>query len=428
MNILNIGMESIAFQSGAFFKALTLIIEDMRASGIHKVEELGKFAVRIDQCIYEHSGIMTTTRFLQNYANDYICVPSVTRGNVLNSTGFNKFLKEKFNPEKMSFYNLERTGWIDPANARVSGAFSMVNFKMYLGDMDMVSKHYTPEESASVILHEVGHAYTFLQFLADSVVVNTVLQRTYEELTNGTADKKVKLILTKAANDMNIEGREWLQAVSDTTDCDVAFRLLATAVNIEPRAMDNKRFFSQDACEELAEIFSIRHGAGRALLTMRSKSVGRKINYTGLYMTAIGFAVAGMLVAPLAPVAGFPMAAVGIMATLQTATNHVQAVSSLPDITSFKQSATKIRNQFVEQIKTAKLPKEEIAAIVDSIELADKLIQGYSNDFDPGSLARFLDMFRREKMDARSSREYTDKLEVLVANDLFIRAAQLAAR
>jgi hypothetical protein len=43
-------------------------------------------------------------------------------------------------------------------------------------------------------------------------------------------------------------------------------------------------------------------------------------------------------------------------------------------------------------------------------------------------MIRFFDMFRRGRMDARSSREYTDKLEVLVSNDLFIRSAQLAAR
>lgn len=428
MKILELGNESIAIQSGAFSKALTLIIEDMRASGIRKVEELGKFTVRIDQCIYEHTGILSTVRIAANYNNCFVVIPSLTRGNALNSASFNKYLSENFDAARLSFYNLEQKGWIDPANSRVGGAFSKIEFKIYLGDEDMISKRYTAEESASVIIHECGHAYTFLQFMADTIVVNAVLQRSYEQLTAGTADKKIKLILTNAAKDMRIDNTEWLQEVTDDTDAGVAYRLLVSAVQIEPRFMDNKRYFTQDASEELADIFAVQHGAGRALLTMRAEGKYGKVNNTVLYMQTVAVSLA-VLAAPVicGPVA-IPMAIMGLFLCAAAVYGEVKFAATCPDITTFKQTATKIRNQFVDNLKSGKLPKEDVAAMIDNITLADKLIQNYSGDFDPGTMSRFFDMFRRGKMDARSSRAYTDKLEVLVANELFVRAAQFSNR
>lgn len=423
MKQLNIATESIAFQTGAFFKDLTLIIQDAWGGATRSKEDDSKVAIRIDQCVYKHTGISVSTRFDHDWDNSCICIPSLTRGNVLNSADFNKFLEKNFN-SNTSFLDMERKGWIDPAASRVSGAFSEVVFKMWLGHI--FNDKYSAEESAVTILHEVGHAFTFLQFMADTVIVNHVLQRTYQELTSSNADKKIKLIVTKAASDTSIKNRDWLQSITDETNGEVAFKLLATAVYIEPRDMDNKRFFSRDACEELADIFAVRHGGARAMLTMRAKE--KWVSRSHQYLAIIGFAMAGLVVATVAPPPGILLFACSTVQLISNLIGHASMAIDTPDITSFKHKATKVRNQLVEQIKTSKLPKEEIVAIVNNIELADQLMQNFDAEFHRDAMTRFFDMFQRGQMDARASREYTDVLERLSANDLFIRAAQLGAR
>jgi hypothetical protein len=423
MNLLFLGNESIAFQSDAFFKALTLIVKDLRDSGEKSQDAVNKFCVRVDKCIYEHTGILTNALVLNGYDNAAVAVPSLTRGNVLNRAQFNKFLEKHFDADKLSLYNLEQKGWIDPSNARVGGAFSEIMHKLYIGSLFLFTRTFTPEETAAVILHEVGHAYTFLQFLADSIVVNVVMQRTWAELTNGQPDKKVKLILTKAAKDMGMEGVEWLQPVEDTTSADVAIKILASAVQIEPRRMDNKRYFSMDTAEELADIFAARHGAGRAIVTMRSKFVSVNGKSYGI-LVGLAWAFAGLLATPLLGPVGVGLMLGGGWLTYQGAAEAARE----PDATTFKQNATKMRNQFVEKIKLMDLPKEELVEEIASIELTDKIIQTYAGDFDTPTIVKFIDMFRRGKMDARASREYTDRLESLAANDLFVRAAQLGTR
>ena len=99
------------------------------------------------------------------------------------------------------------------------------------------------------------------------------------------------------------------------------------------------------------------------------------------------------------------------------------------DPTSFKKSATKMRNQCVENLKLTQLPKADVDAILASIESIDELIQtSHENPAAAPAMVRFMDMFRRGKMDARSSSDYNDKLEALVSNELFVQSAKLGNR
>jgi 5-hydroxyisourate hydrolase-like protein (transthyretin family) len=326
MKILNIGNESIAFQSGAFFRDVTLIVTDLRAMGA-STDSMAKARERITKCIYDHTGIVVRANDIQNSDDAFIMIPAMSRGNVLNHHEYAKRLETYFRPEILRNYDgLYQKGWIDPANSRVGGEFSKFIYNMYIGHDFFFGKEFTAEETAGVIIHEVGHAFTFLQFLADTIIVNNVLLRSYQELTNGKPDKKVKLILSKAADDLEIKNREWIQTVEDDEDGTVAFKVLAAAVQIEPRKMDNKKYFSQFAAEELADIFAARHGAGRAIISMRSKFRMGSRNYN--YMRIAAFTVVSMMTALVLPQVGLPLSAFGMMLMMVTVNQHAERAAN----------------------------------------------------------------------------------------------------
>lgn len=423
MKQLTLGNESIAFQTGDFFKDLIKLITDIRDSGARTEQDFAKHMIAIDKCIFDHTGITCSSQPIPDYENAFVILPMMTKGNVLSRPDFRKFQQKHWDADTISFLNVEKKGWIDPANSRVGGAFSEIVFRTYVGTYYFTDKRSTVEECAATIIHELGHAYTFIQFIADTLIVNNVLQRSYQELIDGKPDKKIKIILTKAADDMCIKNRDWLEAVNDETDEAVAFRLLVTAVQIEERKMDNKRYFTINAAEELADIFAARHGAGRAIVSMRSKRISMPRQSYDI-MQNVAWTIFWAVFIPFSPLGGGLLASVGALATIL----GFSRAGSEMDITKFKQEAQKMRNQFVENIKVGKLPKDQIAAIIDNINFTDKTIQSYQGSIDQPAVVKFMDMFRRGKMDARASREYTDKLEVLVANDLFIRAAQFGTR
>ena len=90
MKQLSLGNESIAFQDGAFFKDLTLIIQDFQNSDDRSDAAADKYLARIDRCIYDSTGILTASRLLESYDNAAILVPSLTKGNVLYGPSFSK--------------------------------------------------------------------------------------------------------------------------------------------------------------------------------------------------------------------------------------------------------------------------------------------------------------------------------------------------
>lgn len=423
MKHLSLGNESIAFQDGSFFKNLTLIIQDLHESGDRTPEKVDNYLSRIDSCIYESTRILTLTQLWKGTDNAMVLIPSLTKGHVLYGPSFSKWVSDNFDADKNSFSNAQKNGWVDPKSSRVGGAYSEVMHRIYIGTNVLLDKRYTAEEVASMFVHETGHAFTFLQFLSDTVMVNHVLQRSYQELTSSNANVPVRTILDKSAKDLGIEDNTWLQDISNDTDKEVAFKLLVTAVSIDKRGMDNKRFFTQDASEELADIFAARHGAAKAIVTMRSKlgpGSQKEIASLRLATTYAAFTALSILISP-------PFVILFGLLTMVSVWFSFDTAADIRDETSFKQSATKMRNQLVEQIKQSKLPKEEVQAILQSIVTIDQAID--ANRISPASIpviVRFVDMFRRGKMDARSSRDYTDKLEVLVSNELFVRAAQFA--
>lgn len=424
MKQLSLGNESIAFQDGSFFKNLTLIIKDLRESGTRsKGDKADSYLSRIDRCIYDTTGILTMSTLWNDFDNAIVLIPNLTKGHVLNGPSFAKWVEKNFNANNNSFSNAQRNGWVNPQTSRVGGAFSEIMHRAYIGTGVVLGTRYTPEEVAGMFIHEVGHAFTFLQFMSDTIMVNHVLQRSYQELTSGNANVPVRTILDKSAKDLNIEDNTWLQDISNDTDKEVAFKLLVTAVNIDKRGMDNKRYFTQDASEELADIFAARHGAATAVVTMRAKmgpATTKEIMDLRHSFLFAAFTALSIVVAPVyALLFGF--------LTIVSVYLMFDSAGSTPDITNFKQAATKMRNQLVEQIKQSKLSKEDIQAVLQNLIVVDQAID--TNRITPVDIpviVRFTDMFRRGKMDARSSRDYTDKLEVLVSNNLFVRAAQFA--
>lgn len=423
MEHLNIATESIAFQTGLLYKELTAIFKDCHSVAKHTEESLNAIFTRVSKVTLEHTGISTMVQQYPGSDNAFVLIPALAKGHVLNNVNFNQFLGKYFDIDKSSFHDLEKKGWLDPVNSRVGGAFSEIIFKVFMSDVFIKPGKYTAEEVASVYLHEVGHAYTFIQFVADSVIVSHVLQRTQQELMGGNADGKVKILLTKAAEDVRLTERDWIQVVKEDTDKTAAFNLLVTAVALGTNNRDGKQYFTKDASEELADIFAFRHRAGKALLTARSKfpTGSMTIFGTGDVVRGVFLVVAAVVSAPLSGGVGIFMGILGATITAWA----LEEAATVPDVHTFKYEAQKIRNQFVEILKQSKLPKEDVAEAIDGIETADKLIQNYKKDVDPTLLVRFMDMFRRGKMDQRATREYLTKLEDLSANDLFIRSAEL---
>lgn len=425
MKVLKLGLESISFQSGDFYRELTDIIVAARTGEKTKKakEEVGK---QIALCTAKHTKIQTTVEFIDNYNNACIFPKFFAPENVLYANDARALFKEYY--DMLSDIRAGSTveGWINTANSTVGGEFArLVHATYYDTDFIFSNKKFSAEGAASVILHEIGHGYTFFQFLADTVMLNVVLQQTYQELVGAKDEREIKMIITRNRKRLKLENAsDWSEEIY-SKDKGTIVKVMATEAVLNRNKQDNKRYYTQNTAEELAEIFCVRHGGAKGLIEVRQYFASNfnlaevSFGILGSCMAAAAAILGAMLLPAIAPVA---MVVAGL--SLLTAAAGAAAAATVPEFTKFSQTIGKIRNQLVERLKQGNLPPELLKETLSCIEAAVKAIND-TPDSDVPFVIRFFDFMRSDKRNSVAWREYTDKLEHMATNELFVRAARL---
>lgn len=429
MKVLNLGLESISFQSGAFYRELTEIITKARAGDVKDKkarEEVGK---QIALCTAKHTNIQTTVEFIDNFDNACVYPKFFTPENVL----YNHSAKEIFKRFYSELADIRAgstiEGWINTATSTVGGEFAKLTHSTYYDTSFIFSnKKFSAEGAAAVVLHEIGHAFTFFQFIADTVVLNVVLQQTYQELMGAKDGKDIKMIITRNRKRLKLENAsDWSEEVY-SKDAGTIVKVLATEAVLQRSNSDNKRYYTQNTAEELAEIFAVRHGGANGLIEVRQYFASRfniadfNFGIIASAMTAAAALLATALIPALAPVA-----AIIVVGAVVVAGGGFSAAATMPEFTKFSQTIGKIRNQLVERLKEENLPADVLKETLSCINTAVKAIEN-TPDQDVPMLVAFFNFMRLDKKNAAAWREYTDKLEHMATNELFVRAASLVSK
>lgn len=447
MKTLNIATESIAFQSKAFFRSLVALIKDYRTSDKSTLARATTLR-NISMTISEHTNLLISVR--ESGATDtnaMIIYPLINPHNVISNRDLKaEVVKIVQSANRKRFPEIVE-GWVDPVSATVGGYFANIPHAMWIGSDMLDSKIFTEEEIAGAILHETGHAYTSLQFVADTVISNIILEEAARKYAAEPDYKKSRIILDQASMDVGDNDRTWTYEITDSTTKEVGVRVFLMHAQAARLAADNKRKYTYNNCEELADIFAVRHGAGEALMTLRAKYAANKLNTgtarfnrTSTYfflMTRLVMAVAGGVVGGMITVNSIPTVAPGIGALI-VAVNVINAVGavkeiatnfglalSAPDMATNRTMITKVRNQMINALKDTDLPADARKELLKGIDAGFVILSDEINEADTTFVELLVDFFDRGRVDRRLSREYTDRLEMLTNNELFAKAYKL---
>ncbi len=426
MKILNLGLETIAFQKGQFYKDLTDIIVRARAGSKDKASK-EQVAKDIALCTAKYTNIQVTVEFINNFNNACIYPSIFTKESVFYGQGMAEAVKTYYDELAKIGKGRKLEGLVNPATSTVGGEFAKISHKSYY-DTDFIfsSRQFSAEGAAAVILHETGHAYTFFEYMADTVMINLTLNDAYQDLMKATDDTGVRMIVERTRKMLDIDQPGgWVQDIGKDKDANSIIHILATEASVCRSKTDNKSFYTQDVAEEMAEIFCIRHGGSKGLIEVRQYFRDRQelseMNF-GILASAV-LAAIGAVTIPLTGGATSVLLFVGLAGMFAGSV----AAASMPDFTKFSQTIGKVRSQLVQRLKDANLPKEVIEDTLRGIDAAEAAIKDTPDDKLPFAVA-FFDFFRSSKRDARAWREYTDKLEEMATNALFVRAARFGLK
>ena len=418
------GNESIAFQDGSFMRDTTEAVNQFRNGYLNKAGFCNLFA----KITEKHTNIWVTLSIEDELYNAYIYPSWLCSANALAHPNYRKY--EQFT--RMGFRANEKplTAYINDKTSKVGGFLTEIENKMVICSSYLENKEYSDAGVASVLIHEVGHAYTFFQYSIRVVVFNAALNQASQNLSKARNYEEVKIIFNETCDVLDISEREFIKETKNTDNRVTQYTYLASNMgkvfDVLPN-FDVSDKFTQDAAEELADIFVARHGGAKARMEMRAhyeKYSGSKtiVKSTMVHFAKIASMIGLVVVAPASSVVSITGCILGIGSIVKLY-GFIKTHTSISGYTTAFQQIKKMQNQLIEQIKESKIKdKSLINSIEEAMSYGDQLLATVSNN--DSAFYTVMSFFNTSMRDARGMRFYQDQLEGLTSNRLFLSASK----
>lgn len=262
MGRCNFSMESIQRQSNDFFNALTDAVAKLRSSGDWSTASVKKSFIA--QVIKEYTGLNIVLYVKEGWSMT-IRLGHLTANHVFVDGATSNVASKIIDVTKTSL-----KGTIDTKNAKVSGVFCDVVSDIIIGTALFKPGKFNDAQIAACILHEVGHAFTYFQFMSTVAYGNLVVQQTINNVFMSN-DYKTKQIHLKQAEEVlglekDVSIEDWVDTSKENLEV-----ILITRFYRELKSRSDSIYYDVRNCEQLADTFVAKHGGAVALAEANHK-------------------------------------------------------------------------------------------------------------------------------------------------------------
>lgn len=323
----------------------------------------------------------------------------------------------------------EAIGWVDRKNVKVHGIFSKIEFPTKISYGTLLECE--ADVIAAILLHEIGHAWTLLEYLSGIVTRNYAMGAVAQAIMGQTErENKVLIIdtlkheLTNKTNYPHLENQEYqsttgrkfqihgdildTQTVVDSKSGEELTLYLMNAA-IKPFYSDNGNYFyDSSGAEFLADQFAARLGATGALV--------KGLHHIHAMHMERSILIRCLVIAVELIVLIHPIAALVVIASIGLTPYQLKQYDDPKD------RITRLRNELVDALKNMDLKPEDRHRYVKDIEYCNTLLTEYNRYF---SIIAFVSrMIFPSKRRAYNDMLMQKKLEGLANNNLFATATK----
>lgn len=290
--------------------------------------------------------------------------------------------------------------------------------------MLIVKYKLTADEIVAALLHEVGHAFTHIEYVYKSVyVTSVVMDNIAEAASKGYSVTRTLNLVYKNA----LDGEEDLTKMNDVK----ALIKFSDKYMEQTLRMNEPNNHSYTDSEQLADQFAGRFGLGEPLgrALYKLHNYGSSIDtvsgdtsivfkaFITLVLVIVGFIAAMPIMIVILATFAYIFLLLSIVLIMTGGANAEELIYDL-DRRRFK----RIRNELIHSVRTMSLDKKEIKSIITNIGIIDKIIETTSKDVD------FIDKVVGNLPWAKASfnlKLLEQKLEDLTENELYLASAKL---
>lgn len=424
-----ISLEAIRYQGKS------LLLHDLRIAfekfiKTDKQDNLSFSKLGLDRIVKRHTGLAIDFKFIADPAEvNAMATPPILDLNsplldYLKHFGSHNLLEQNaVGHAQVLTFSKDLRGQIDRKTGKVSGIFSKIPVTVMVGQGLWKTANLSADEVAAVLLHELGHVFSFFEVLTQTATTNVVLQSAVQAL-RGSDDEKLRLKLvfeTAGALGVTLEDPKAL-AQKDVKDAVFTTVFLKAIASKSSHSAANSAIYDLRAGEFLADQFAARHGGGRALVTGLDKimrNYGGTSSHSGtfsfMFMEAIR--VAGLVLVMLT--GSVPL--ITLLVTLL----FIYLVNPYGESKVYDdplERVMRIRQDLIQSLKKARLSHTAREQLLKDIEQIDAIRD------DLHDRRSWLD-YLWVAMTARRRGQFTQmrfqqEIERLVNNDLFLAASK----
>ena len=436
---LSLSTEMIAHQyDDAFVKSSNKCFEEIFSlidtEGYTDTEQIfksskGKGIIdRLDNLILDRFGIPSIHEADSSMLGLYACLPIPPYKNTIldedwqdtvDLIGDYENIRKKTRAITSAICNTGLT--IDLNKAYISGLPNNYNV-MLLGNFINLHKcGMTPQEATAVLLHEIGHTFTHIEYSYKMVQDVNVISETVIENTQKRGKSPKETLLLIGDKLLSKEERKKLENKSTPM---VAVGLIQGILKLH-----NGNYYATDS-EQLADQFSGRFGLGSDLTTALDKThkfFKTKIIFINLGVTA--FSIVFLLLAIVAT--SFITILLGSIGLSQIIFNILPSLFGYDLDFGEKQTYdynkdrfNRIKLELIRRLRQSNIRKDAISNLVYAIDHIDRVLNKYSNlKQDP--IGKIITKLSSSRSNMIESRELEQALENAMENDLHVASARL---
>lgn len=426
-------MESIWFQDGKFGLRLEECIEALRVSGlsIDKAQK-SKEVSTLEQVIFDYSGI--NAKIVLDDGAFAATMPPVTNANhIFKNDGYDGLFSMDSANKAMDLLtkSIDHSS-IDLKNSKVGGKFSELKSIIYLGYSTLITnKNFTIREVTAILLHEIGHNFTMLEFTNRFITTNQVLAIVSKSIMEKETIEQRSILIKKAGKIISDDEKAFV-GYEEITDTKIITNVFIHASFKRAASELGLSVYDQTSMESLADNFAARHGYARDIVTGLDKAV-KDYSYehkgTGARMFIMIMEIAlyvGSVFVMTLPVAWATAPAAVMILILFSIMNIAGSTYGNKDYTydTFKIRYKRLREQEIQRLKNTNISNEDKIFTLDSIEKIDSIISTIGSDDNwITKISLFLSSTNRG---IKAARQLQRDLEELSANNLFLASAKLS--
>ena len=415
-----IATESINFQNKDFFNALV--------AQINKVRENKEIAKLDTEVFFKTKEIEDLCKVVKKYTNILIVLeeggpaiytPEIRGNHIFNDKEFIAWLKEinrndlvegqikdilkKIKKQKVN-------ARVDLVHGKVSGAYAEIELRMLmLKEMYVAHSKFLAEEVAAIMLHEIGHAFTYYEFVERGVTTNQSLALLTTVLDSRNVTNK-EFVFAEYSKTFDLDS-EKTDALKKCKDAYTMNLIILDQIIEESVSELGKSLYDVNSCEYLADQFATRFGAGKYVVTGLDKLRDwyRVIPFHLMIINCIVNVFAYVTLLPVAPL--------WLYLLIVTPDKKDEIYDNM------HARINRIRLQNVEQLKDKALSNEIKTILLNEISDIDLVLSKYKDELNFSEKLAYV--FRPGYRAAHKYEKLQKDLERIAGNDLFLLSAKL---